>query len=84
MLQNVNRSMFLGDLADIMQIFVKSQETFSLDVQPWDTVENVKGQIQEREGKSHEPFPLALETSNEYLFSKVGCLFFAFLHRYPC
>lgn len=33
-----------------MQIFVKSQETFALEVQPFDTVEHVKGQIQEREG----------------------------------
>jgi len=33
-----------------MQIFVKSQETISLEVQPSDSVEHVKGQIQQIEG----------------------------------
>ncbi|XP_034253166.1 ubiquitin-40S ribosomal protein S27a [Thrips palmi] len=33
-----------------MQIFVKSQETLSLEVQPFDTVEHVKSEIQIREG----------------------------------
>lgn len=34
-----------------MQIFVKSQETISLEVQPSDSVEHVKGQIQQIEGE---------------------------------
>ncbi|XP_026274599.1 ubiquitin-40S ribosomal protein S27a [Frankliniella occidentalis] len=33
-----------------MQIFIKSQETISLDVQPFDSVETLKSQIAEREG----------------------------------